>query len=458
MPADFLTWLFSKTNARGDLSTYLMDAHHVYQRIRFADVIADGSMSAESAWLWPPADAEGTIASGCTILFYHPFFSDFSGSFLQMTVQEDAEDVYEVDSLGVFNNRVTSILQVKTPLEDNRCVVQYFSFRDMFLDKWKDEVDTMCKKAADDESKIRRITRDGEPTMTWYCFPSSTSGLSPDEIYLYISQDLHIDIKNWPDYDARITYWIHLYIDADNQHIRGYVAKINQWVESGKLKGKIQNGIYKATINGMNSMNEALRAELDTMLQQEINNWGITAYNLKRLYYLPGRQVDGPPVGLFSGSTYDDITIVVEITDIEIGGTAWPAMEGALFKSDGKSLSHWLDKKRTEYKELPLGKDTLRWYKHLKVAGIQKKILLDKNLRRAAQNLIKSTSRLFKSEKEKFSEEDNKNLAVLLDGLKEITPREDMKLLKKMDTIFREFGGKTLPEIEKSLDYHYKRW
>ena len=462
IPVDFLTWLFTGKNQSGRLVYYAMDTEHVYHVVRWEDMINEGIyQDLSSAVLWPPGQTEGAISSGCTILFERsgPLdFNDFNGPFMQMTIREDADNSYPVDDFGEygFDNTAKAMLLIKTPLESERCVPQYFSFRDLFLAKWTEKIDEMLQKAAQENEDIQEIIRLGEPILYWTVFPQEgdpySSGLSSEEIYLGFRQRLYLDIDNWPDYQAEIFYWIQLYIDADNKHIRGYVAKMAKWVEDGSIYEEIANGINDAMLAGMDEMNEALRNELEEMLNNEIERWGITNYTLKRLYYLPGRQLERPQSGVITDSAGYDTTIVIEITDIEIGEQPWPEFERVLFTQRDKNLLDWIYKKRSEYAQKHFGKQIIEWYRNLKAAGLYKVILDDKESRDISMRIIKNGDRLFSSAKEMFSTSDLEDSKLLLNKLKKITKRKDMPTLEKVKSFSEILVGKTLYEIEKELD------
>jgi hypothetical protein len=213
-------------------------------------------------------------------------FGDFNGQFLQVTNTGSSAD--DVNLSGSFNNWATSGLLVAR----NRPSEFRVSFRDVFLDRWRDVIDGELSGGA---------KRDGDPSLTWEMFPTSVSYLDSDKFYLRIHQNLDIEIPWWPDYEASITYHIRLYRSGTN--VRGYVARWAYWIEGGVKADDIEEQLAPAVISGM----ETLDDELDTQLS------ALDFLNVEDVYLLPGRQLGAPSDGTFSSATWSDVTIVLEV-------------------------------------------------------------------------------------------------------------------------------------------------
>jgi hypothetical protein len=212
--------------------------------------------------------------------------SDFAGDFRQVvTGQSGPPSIVNLTNFG-FNDRARSVLLVNT----GRAQEFRVSFRDTFLDTWNQTIDAELGSDA---------SRKGDPLMTWAAFPKDTSYLSPDQIYLQISQALNINIDWWPDYDASITYHLYLYLDGSRK-LQGYCQRWSAWVESGIKSGGIMDRLWPKVVAGVATINAKLRQRLGGLP------------SVKDFYYLPGRQVS-PIAGVGSGMTWDDVTLAFEV-------------------------------------------------------------------------------------------------------------------------------------------------
>ena len=236
---------------------------------------------------------------------YWGFFTDFTGSFLQMASRVSSESSVTINNLANhgFNDRTGSLLLVA-----RNKVNQYdfrYSFRDMIYETWIDKID--------EELKDSKAKRKGEPSLTWELWPLNTSYLDRYHRYLKIHQPLKIVLDWWPDYYASITYHLYLYLDNAGK-VRGYVARWAYWVEDGSKSSEIAGQLEPKVISGMNTINQELSTKFND-LDQELSNTFGSNYKFRELYYLPGRQLSFDPGEIVKGSTFEDITIVVVLGD-----------------------------------------------------------------------------------------------------------------------------------------------
>lgn len=241
---------------------------------------------------------DSNLAAGSLILF-KPFFdtlpsSDYDGQFVQITNAKGADDDFDVDNLDSlgFNNKATSALVVAR----DRNTEFALSFRSMFLDEWKNTIDD---ELGDDAERI------GDPTLTWTMFPKGVSHLNSTRRYLYVSQKLNIIIGGWPDYEARIRYHIRLFLN-NNGNVRASVPRWSYWIEGGIKSDGIAEQLEPKVINGMN----VLSTQLNSLLA------GFDSFVWSDLFFLPGNQADSAAnavTGIVGGTTYDDVTIVLQI-------------------------------------------------------------------------------------------------------------------------------------------------
>jgi hypothetical protein len=235
--------------------------------------------------------------SDATLLLFKPYLGlidmgNYNGSYLQITNRRDSGSALDVDSFSAhgFNDQARSMLLVAARKDTDEVRV---SFRDIFLAKWKQVIDG--------ELSGSQAKRNGDPLLTWELWPTGISHLSPSQRYLKIHQRLRIEIDWWPDYDASITYHVRLYLDGAGK-LKGYVARWAYWVEGGVKSGAIADKLEPKVIAGMGTLNDELATQLGLL----------AGFSFEDLYYLPGNQTSRAATGVRTGSTLDDVTIVLD--------------------------------------------------------------------------------------------------------------------------------------------------
>jgi len=211
---------------------------------------------------------------------------DYTGRFVQIANLGTAARNVNLSSFS-FDNAAQSGLLVAT----SRRRELRLSFRDLFLRKWNETLDSVLSGGA---------RRKGSPTLTWEMFPRGVSYLDSGRTYLKVRQNLHIEIDWWPDYEAWIQYHIFLFVNSAGNP-RGAVHRWEYWIEGGAKSDDIEDRLRPAVENGVSSLNSELTGTLS----------GFDGFGLSDLYYLPGRQLS--PTASASGLTTDDVTIVVEL-------------------------------------------------------------------------------------------------------------------------------------------------
>lgn len=212
---------------------------------------------------------------------------DFAGDFRQIVAEKNGAVNFANMTDYEFNDRTRSLLLVNTA----RNPEVRLSFRDQFLQTWKDTLDDQLGSSA---------SRKGDPLMTWAAFPVNVEYLSPDQIYLRIKQSLNINLDWWPDYDATIYYYLFLYLDGSNK-LQGYCQRWSAWVEDGAKHDEILAELWpKVNESGVNTINQKLSDKFASLQA------------FKDFYYLPGRQLSNVS-GVGRGTTWDDVTLVFEL-------------------------------------------------------------------------------------------------------------------------------------------------
>lgn len=291
MPLSVLSAVYTGNNQSGSGTLFGVGATPRYNRISSA-LLSDMGFrrNLSSATMYSSSSADATL-----ILFGSPtsFFSfpDYQGLFMQITNRRSSGSELDVNRFSDhgFNNRAENALVVAP----NRGSELRLSFRDMFLDRWNDVLAAQLSDPAH---------ADGAPVLTWEMWPSGISYLDSNLRYLKVHQNLDIRLHCWPDYDASMTYHIYLYLDGGG-HLRGYVARWAYWIEGGAKADDIEDQLRPAVIAGATTLTNELSNQLNAF----------SAFSFTDLFYLPGNQTSRPPTGVMTGSTFDDVTIVVAL-------------------------------------------------------------------------------------------------------------------------------------------------
>lgn len=288
MSLTLLTSVFQGNNQTGSSKVYGVGSERYRQATSASLASAGFSNNISSATVFPSSLVDGNlIFFGSPVSFIT--FPDYEGQFVQLTNKKGATAEFDANlTATTLNNLANSILVVPTKKGGE----VRLSFRTLFLQKWKDVIDAQLGSDAN---------RKGDPTLTWTMFPQGISHLDPARRYLKIHQELNINVPWWPDYDASITYHIYLFLNSGG-HLSGHVQRWAYWVEGGVKSGAIAGKLEPKVIAGMDTLNEKLATELGAF----------SSFTLSDLFYLPGDQTTAKSTGVFTGTTWDDVTIVAQ--------------------------------------------------------------------------------------------------------------------------------------------------
>jgi len=290
MPISVLSIVYTGNHQSGSGQILGVGATPRYNRFPSSEMLSMGiHQNLSSATVFSSSRADATVILFAPILPFLPM-PDYAGRYMQITNRRGSGSEYDVNlfSSHGFNNMATSALAV-APYRGSEVRL---SFRDLFLQRWRDIIDDELTGGA---------RRDGDPVLTWEMWPSGISYLDSNRCYLKVHQNLDIEIHCWPDYEASITYHIYLYLDGSG-HLHGHVARWAYWIEGGAKADDIEDELAPAVISGMGTLNAELAAQLGAY----------SSITCTDLFYLPGNQVSRPPTGVRTGFTTDDVTIVVE--------------------------------------------------------------------------------------------------------------------------------------------------
>jgi len=282
MAIEVLANLFSGPGASGNSLIGVVGNNQRYNVMRADLLQASGLYEHISS-----VSVFGSAAADASLLLFTN--DDFSGSFLQISDTSQGA-TFRGGFIGVGGSFKSSLLISS----NHRGVIERpFSFRNLFQAQWDQFIDNSLAGT--------RVSRVGEPTLTWTMFPENVEGLDSNLTFLKIYQPLNVDIPFWPDYSASLAYYIFLFPNF-NHNLRAFVVRSETWVDSGLFHDNIFSQIEPKVDNGL------------SVLMQQINN-NLSAFDgalgtVTDVYYLPGNHVANPGSG-FGGNTDEDITILV---------------------------------------------------------------------------------------------------------------------------------------------------
>lgn len=270
--------LFYGDNATGNMYSTVVDHNERYERIS-ADLLKQRGLYAhvESVSVYAHQyDANLVLLQN----------DNYSGPFAQVSVDGSAKQQFIIDTFGHIGSALLIVSQKKGELR--------LSLKDTLLTKWTQYLDQKLAGSA--------ASRQGNPILTWEMFPANVSHLDPNLTYFKVHQPLHININNWPDYSASLTYHIYLYVNG-NSKLRASGVRWAQWVENGTKEGKIRDKLRPQVKAGLGEFESILNSQL-----QAFDGFG----NITDVFYLPGNQVTPLGTENITGHTDNDITIVIQ--------------------------------------------------------------------------------------------------------------------------------------------------
>jgi hypothetical protein len=287
MALSVLSSVWTGHQETGDVRLYGVGTHERYRIARRSDlhdIGFAGNISSVTAFGSPGAETTMILFANISGLTDYP---SFTGIFEQVTNPKGADESLTVDLS--HDNATASLLLVAA----RRKPEVRISFRDRFLDTWTSMLD--------DHLSGSPAHRKGDPTLTWKMFPRNVEHLHEERMYLVIHQDLDIELDGWADYVAWIQYYIHLRVNASG-NLRAKVHRWEYWVESGVKADDIGDALEPKVDAGADTLNSELASALSAF----------DGTGFEGLYFLPGRQLGKTTPAHLEGTTWDDVTIVLE--------------------------------------------------------------------------------------------------------------------------------------------------
>ena len=272
------TALFSQDNETGNMYSAVVDHNERYEKMS-ANLLKQRGLYAhvESVSVYAHQyDANLILLKN----------DNYTGPFVQISVDGSAKQQFLYDTWGHTGSALLIASQKKGELR--------LSLKDTLLTKWTQYLDQKLSGT--------QAQREGNPILTWEMFPTNISYLDSNLTYIKVHQPLHININNWPDYSASMTYHIYLYVN-ENAKLRAWGARWAIWVEGGAKQGKIKDKLRPQVKAGLTEFENLLNTQL-----QGFDSLG----NVSDVYYLPGNQTSPLGTENLSGNTDDDVTIVIQ--------------------------------------------------------------------------------------------------------------------------------------------------
>lgn len=284
-------WLYSGPNRTGSYDLTGLGVGDRYTAVSHAELDAHNLVNSVASGQLTCSAADLNL-----VLFDQ---ADYSGHFFQVSKRREDGDatfwhVGPTQSALVIASR-------NSGSSENR-----FSFVDMFRESWDTFLDPQLPQISVAVNGVSlgtvRVSREGEPLLTWRMFPEGDQWLDRHQVYLRVHQPLHVHMPwYWSDYSASADYHIVLFTTGDHT-LRAWVADNEWWVEGGALSSTIGDLLGRAVSAGMAPLQKNLNDKL-----KMADAFGA----INDVFYLPGRQLTPIGTDVFSGNTADDVTIVV---------------------------------------------------------------------------------------------------------------------------------------------------
>lgn len=208
----------------------------------------------------------------------------YKGRFIAFSGSHPRRDIPQLSGNYNFNDITSSILLISH--SDNEFLP--ISLGQHMSENASAEVDAIL-------AQMSRVKRRGNIVFTWEMWPY----FSPLKKYIRIDLPLRINVPAALDLNARISYFVYLYID-NSYKLRGTVDKADTWVANGLYSGKVNKRLNTEAQNSIGMVTAILN---DALTELEYHEW-------KAFYLMPGIA----PIGLpsdYMGSVTDDVTIML---------------------------------------------------------------------------------------------------------------------------------------------------
>jgi hypothetical protein len=208
----------------------------------------------------------------------------FKGRFVAISGADPCRDVASLGGSLDFDDRTSSVLLVGHSEHE---------FMSLHLgENGRSDAEDFIDAALDDDAGV---SRRGPVVFTWEMWPD----FDPTKKFVRIDIPLRVQVPRWWDYDARISYYVYLYIDAQYR-LRGCVNWVETWVEGGILSGSINAQLQPDALDSAGDLNGVLT---DSLAELDFHEWD-------RYYLMPGSAPDALPQD-YAGQAEDDVSIIL---------------------------------------------------------------------------------------------------------------------------------------------------
>jgi hypothetical protein len=251
---------------------YLLATYDFLNSLAFNDIDSSARLRGATAGTW----------STC-ILFQD---ARFSGELRSFAYQGDRD----VNALPDFNDQTSSVLLMDHHPSPNRTVLPLRQFAGK-------QINAAIDKQLQD---IPDASRNGDVVLRFVIDLYEVSLFGVDLLLLEIPIKVHTP---WPfsDYDAKIRYWVKLYL-AEDATVHGHVAAWGYWISGGILTGSIEGKLKPQVQSKVGSVETQLN---NMLVELNFHHW-------LDVYLMPSAATVDSDYG---GDVNDDCTVVLPFAE-----------------------------------------------------------------------------------------------------------------------------------------------
>lgn len=159
-----------------------------------------------------------------------------------------------------------------------------------------ESVGAEAASAVDDTIEdLEELTRVGNIVFSWEMWPD----FDPTRKFVRIDVPLRIKVRGWFNFDARVTYYLYVYID-NRSRLNGYVRWIETWVDGGTIGAGLNDRLNIRAVEASGRVVHLLNEVLGELNEREWSS----------CYLMPG-SVPADISEEYCGHTDDDVSLIL---------------------------------------------------------------------------------------------------------------------------------------------------